>query len=55
MSDYGGFGAIVREAQQIEADERDRKESACPLCGEILERNRAGVPACPLGHYRGKA
>jgi len=50
MSDFGGYGAIVREAQKIA--ETEPLEVACPLCGEVLDVNKAGVKNCPLGHYR---
>lgn len=50
MSDYGGFGAIVREAQTIA--ENPPKEVACPRCGELLKFNPAGIGSCPFGHYR---
>ena len=54
MSDYGGFGAIIREARENDANERDRKEVACPLCGKPLDENKDGVTNCPMGHYRGR-
>lgn len=50
MSDYGGFGAIIKEAQAI-ADV-ERPIVACPRCGTRLDVNKNGVKNCPLGHWR---
>ena len=48
MSDYGGLGAIVREAQSMPVPE----VVACPKCGALLDVNQAGVKNCPMGHFR---
>lgn len=54
MSDYGGFGAIVKEAQKLAEMERVKPEVACPLCGSPLQFAR-GLANCPMGHYRTQA
>lgn len=48
MSDYGGLGAIIREAQALPVPE----VVACPRCGSLLQVNSAGVKNCPMGHWR---
>lgn len=50
MADYGGFGAIVKEAQAIADAERDRPAIDCPKCGALLKVNREGAKNCPMGH-----
>lgn len=54
MADYGGFGAIVKQAQAY-ADEERRREAdpvACPRCGLLLDVNSNGTKNCRMGHYR---
>ena len=46
--DWGGLGAIIREAQA----EVPRPLVDCPTCGTPLQFNRAGVGGCPMGHFR---
>lgn len=55
MADYGGFGAIVREAKALAEQDRAKPELDCPLCGEPLQFNARGQANCPLGHYRTNA
>lgn len=51
-SDYGGYGAILKEAQQIEEEERAKPIVDCPVCGTPLDKNARGEVNCPMGHYR---
>lgn len=55
MSDFGGFGAIVQEARALEEAERARPLVDCPVCGEVLKRNKRGAVSCPLGHFRAES
>lgn len=57
MSDYGGFGAIAREARALEREERAKARTPvdCPVCGEPLDVNPRGVRNCPHGHYQVRA
>ena len=50
MSDYGGFGAIIKEARVLA--ENPPPVVACPRCGTVLQTNSAGVKNCPMGHWR---
>lgn len=50
MSDFGGLGGIIREAQAIA--QNPAPEVACPRCGTPLQFNKAGVSNCPMGDYR---
>jgi predicted nucleic acid-binding Zn ribbon protein len=50
MSDFGGFGGIVKEAQAMA--ENPPPIVACPRCGTPLQFNKAGIGNCPMGHYR---
>lgn len=50
MADWGGLGAIVKEAQKLA--EEERVEIACPKCGTPLDVNKVGVRNCPMGHWR---
>ena len=50
MSDYGGFGAIVKEAKVLA--ENPPPVVACPKCGYLLQVNSAGMKSCPMGHWR---
>lgn len=53
MSDFGGFGAILKEAKALADEEKQHVSPACPVCGTILDvRPRDGMRNCPLGHYR---
>lgn len=53
MSDYGGFGGIVKEAQAIA--EKPTPITACPLCGTVLDKNSRGQVNCPMGHFRAES
>jgi len=48
------YGAIVQQAAKERQEERQRIRQDCPVCGEPLEFNSAGVANCPLGHFRSK-
>jgi len=37
MSDFGGYGAILKEAQEIAAEEKRTTPRACPNDGQPLE------------------
>ena len=51
MSDWGGFGGIIKEAQAVA--ENPPPVVACPRCGELLvENKRLNVKACPRGDWR---
>lgn len=52
MADYGGFGAIMREAAALAEAEKRRALVDCPLCGMALVV-RDGTGNCPMGHWRG--
>jgi hypothetical protein len=52
MSDFGGLGSIIKEAQALAEAQHGRREVDCPRCGEPLQYNREGIGNCPLGHYR---
>ena len=51
MSDFGGFGAIVKEAQGLAAAEREKPLVDCPVCGEPLQKNARGQVNCVYGHF----
>jgi Zn finger protein HypA/HybF involved in hydrogenase expression len=50
MSDFGGWGAIIKEAQSLV--ENPPPELSCPKCGTPLDTNSRGEKNCPMGHYR---
>lgn len=52
MSDFGGLGGIVKEAQAIA--QNPAPEVACPKCGTPLDINKDGITNCPMGHYRSR-
>ncbi|HEU0072489.1 MAG TPA: hypothetical protein VFS30_00620 [Dehalococcoidia bacterium] len=45
------YAAIKEEARDLEEQDKQQENAACPLCGELLD-NRDGILNCPLGHYR---
>lgn len=51
MSEWGGLGAIRREAAALDEEAERRGEIACPRCGTPLQFRR-GEGNCPMGHYR---
>lgn len=51
MSDFGGIGGIIKEAQALD-EAAKRPPVACPRCGTPLDVNARGERNCPLGHYR---
>lgn len=51
MSDYGGFGRIVKEARTLEEQFKQTPIEACPLCGTPVQKNSRGQINCPFGHY----
>lgn len=52
IREWGGFGGIMEEMLADEALDEDIGDEACPLCGEPLDINVAGVANCKLGHWR---
>lgn len=54
MADYGGYGAIQREARDIDLREQSREVVDCPRCGMALVANSRGDKACRMGHYQAK-
>lgn len=52
MSDFGGYGAILREARALDEAQRAKPLIDCPVCGEPLKENARGEVNCPLGHFR---
>lgn len=50
--DYGGYQAIVNEANDLAEDERQRPLLSCPSCGTPLVTRADGMRACPTGDYR---
>ena len=49
---WGTLGDIKRENERAEADASRTAPTACPNCGNVLQRNRRGVLNCPTGDYR---
>jgi hypothetical protein len=52
--DFGGYGAILRDARAIDDAERSRLLVDCPLCGEPLDKNARGELNCSYGHYQAR-
>lgn len=50
--DWGNYGNILNEAASLEEADRAKPEIDCPVCGQLLAVNPAGVKSCPMGHYR---
>lgn len=55
MRDWGGYGAVLAEAQGLADAERARPLVDCPRCGTPLSRNGDGELDCPLGHFSAPA
>jgi hypothetical protein len=49
--DWGGYGAIIREARALDEAERTRPLIDCPLCGTPLQVRADGWRNCEMGHY----
>lgn len=53
MGDWGGYGQIIKEAQELDRERRGKPPVACPLCDTPLEYNeKRGLLNCPMGHFR---
>ncbi len=52
MADWGGYGAIAREAAVVAENATAGASVACPRCGTLLDVNARGEANCPMGHYR---
>jgi hypothetical protein len=50
--EWGGFGAILSEAEALDETLRETPRLACPRCGTPLDVNGEGAVNCPMGHYR---
>jgi hypothetical protein len=44
---------IIKEAKQMAEEESRRPLVYCPICGDVLDKNKAGILNCRWGHWRG--
>ena len=51
MSDFGGLGGIIKEAQALAEQQKSRPIVDCPVCGTPLQKNSRGQVNCPMGHF----
>lgn len=47
--------AMMKSEREIQREIRDRPLVACPVCGDVLDKNNHGELSCPMGHYRAPA
>jgi len=52
VSGFSVLSEIARENRRLVEEARDAIPSECPLDGEPLQENAAGVRNCPFGNYR---
>ncbi len=53
LRDWGNYRRAARLATAARSDQE--RIRACPKCGTLVNRNRAGLADCPLGHWRSVA
>lgn len=51
MSMGDDFLAIIKEAREIDEQDKARPLVDCPVCGTRLDKNSRGAVNCPMGHY----